>query len=1013
MLTELQFEDQLIKQLTEGESQWTLRDDIRTEEQLWQNIREKINYNNIDKLEGIPLTDMEFEQVKNQLSFSSFYDAGKWLVGENGSAKVEIHREDTTLGRVHLEVINQRHIAGGNSSYEVIHQLKVDKRLGMKRDRRLDVTLLFNGLPLIHLELKNAYTSRREGFNQINKYIQEEVFTGPLSMIQMFVIMNERGAEYIAAPRRDKELNAKFLTGWLDENNQLIKNGMEFAKEVLSIPQAHRMIAEYTVLDEQAEALILLRPYQIQAIKKVQEASFVGESGYVWHTTGSGKTLTSYKVARNLLKIASVDKTIFLVDRKDLDNQTFNAFNAYSENDLLDVDGTDHTQDLIQRLLSGDRSVIVTTRQKLDNIMKYVEEGKLSEKKTNALRQRKIAFVVDECHRTISAEKQREIKRFFRESMWYGFTGTPIFEENKKQTKGNLAATTEEQYGVCLHKYTVKEAIHDKAVLGFKMDYQTTLSEEEMIYVVENSGVEVDTNQPIEVEKAIPKAYFETDEHKLQVIDAIINHSLKQFGMHSKYKKNGQYYEAILTTSSIKEAQRYYELFQEVKEGKSTIKISNHVRRFAPDFPKVAITYSVTENEDNSKKNQEKMEKALADYNAMFGTHFDLGTIGAYNSNLNERLARKKSQYLERENQLDIVIVVDRLLTGFDAPCISTLFIDRAPQKPQDLIQAFSRTNRIFDETKSYGNIKTFRTPHLFKEAVDHALRLYSSGGENHVLAPTWEETDRRLKETIHELLQFTPKPEIANHLELEREKRQYARLFQKMNTALENAAVYDEFDEEKFVETYHITKKQIEAYQMAYLTVMEELSLIDPDDDGGDDNLVVDLEYTLSSVRQDEINYDYIINLLQSLVEANNTLNIIDARTQKEVDEFIYDLQKRKPKIAHFIQEIWDVIQKDPYQYANQNLRQLLEEKVSGKEMDYIEEFANKWYLSPEEVKEAIVYYDPDSKKSSTELKSLADEASKQYKAHNDDGRTSLKLKREFKSEFTSLVEQQIRELY
>lgn len=356
--------------------------------------------------------------------------------------------------------------------------------------------------------------------------------------------------------------------------------------------------------------------------------------------------------------------------------------------------------------------------------------------------------------------------------------------------------------------------------------------------------------------------------------------------------------------------------------------------------------------------------------------------------------------------------MVDRLLTEFDAPCISTLFIDRAPQKPQDLIQAFSRTNRIFDETKSYGNIKTFRTPYLFKEAVDHALRLYSSGGENYVLAPTWEEADCSLKETIHELLQFTPKPEIVNQLELGREKRQYARLFQKMNTALENASVYDEFDEEHFEDIYLITKKQIEAYQMAYLTIMEELK----DDSEKDDDLelVVDLEYTLSSVRQDEINYDYIINLLQSLVDANNTLNIIDARTQKEVDEFIYDLQKRKPKIAHFIQEIWDVIQKDPYQYANQNLRQLLEEKVSSKEMDYIEEFANKWYLSPEEVKEAIVYYDPDSEKSSSELKSLAKEASKQYKAHNNnDDRTPLKLKREFKSEFKSLVDQQISELY
>lgn len=1009
MLDELGFEKKLIKELTTGQSQWTLREDIRTEEALWDNIRQKINQNNIDKLEGEELSDQEFNRIKEQMNFASFYQAGEWLKGENGHVTVEIQRGQH---RLRLEVLNQNDITGGTTSYEVIHQLCVNKREQQFQDRRLDVTLLFNGLPLIHIELKGPRVPRKEAFNQINKYIKEGIFKGSLSMVQMFVVMNEGGAQYIAAPKQGTTLNSKFLTSWLDENNQPIHGGINFAREVLSIPQAHHMISDYMVLDATSEALILLRPYQIQAIQKISQASYEGKSGFVWHTTGSGKTLTSYKVARNLLKIPKIDKTIFLVDRKDLDDQTFTAFDAYSANDPVTIEATEHTTQLIKQLLSDNRHVIVTTRQKLDNVMRRADEGQLSDKQVQQLRHLRIAFVVDECHRTISSEKQRILKRFFNESLWYGFTGTPIFAANAKQVKGDLAATTEEQYGPCLHRYTVKEAIHDKSVLGFKMDYQATFDEDDARAVVEayKPADKITMADIVEVESYIPKAYFETDAHRLEVIDAIINKSRKKFGMSRQTnKKNGEFYEAILTVSSIKEAQRYYKLFREVIEGYSPVEISKETKRYSPDFPKIAITYSVSENEDDSVQNQEQMRQAMDDYNQMFGTHFTLENMNAYNQNLNARLARKQSRYQKREEQLDLVIVVDRLLTGFDAPCISTLFIDRAPQKPQDLIQAFSRTNRIFDENKRYGNVTTFRTPNLFKEHVDEALRLYSSGGEGSVLAPTWNETEEKFKEAVQQLNQFVHNPEEVYDFPQEG-KKEFVSAFRAVNSAYNDLVVYEEYDPHQ-LEKYGMTMNRLEKLQTVYLNILEELQ---SDDEPADETELLDIDYEWTPIRTEEISYEYILNLMQQMVSQRDELQLIDDKTQQEVEDYIQKLAIEKEALAQYLREIWDNILANPYQYEGENIHQVLAEKIQAKETEYIQEFAKRWYVDEDEVRYAVQDYDGDQETDSADLKQLAKIAAANYKQHNEASKeTPLKLKKRIKQEFKAFMSQYIEKLY
>lgn len=394
-------EKKLIEQLEYGDSQWTYREDLKTEEDLWANFKYILEQNNKDRLNGEKLTDSEFEQVKNQLRFSSFYKAGEWLVGENGKVMVHVQRDTE---RLHLVVMNHEHIAGGSSVYEVInqyeainqcHALAADEDSSTPaRDRRFDVTLMINGLPMIHIELKNKQHSYKEAFWQIKKYIGEGKFKGIFSAVQMFVISNGVNTKYFSAAG-DTELNEKFISGWLDKDNNPVTDYLDFAKCVLRIPEAHEMIARYTVLDQEYKKLILLRPYQIHAIEAIREASKCGKSGFVWHTTGSGKTLTSYKATRNLLMdIPTIDKAIFLIDRKDLDEQTTKAFKAYANNDLVDVDKTDNVNDLKKKLKSDDRQVIVTTIQKLQRLItKRLTEGTPEYNKIKRLR---IAFVVDD-----------------------------------------------------------------------------------------------------------------------------------------------------------------------------------------------------------------------------------------------------------------------------------------------------------------------------------------------------------------------------------------------------------------------------------------------------------------------------------------------------------------------------------------------------------------------------------------------------------------------------------------
>ena len=891
--------------------------------------------------------------------------------------------------KLHLVVMNHEHIAGGSSVYEVINQYKAlksdDGDSTDVRDRRFDVTLMINGLPMIHIELKNKQHSYMDGFWQIKKYIGEGKFTGIFSAVQMFVVSNGVDTRYFAAAG-DTELNPKFMSGWVDRKNNPVSDYLSFAKSVLRIPQAHEMIARYTVLDEDARRLILLRPYQIHAIESIREASKIGESGFVWHTTGSGKTLTSYKATRNLLMdIPSIDKTIFLIDRKDLDTQTTMAFQAYANNDLVDVDETDNVNDLKKKLKSADRQVIVTTIQKMQILVsKRLQEGTPDFDKIKNLR---IAFVVDECHRAVTPKTKRELERFFGRSLWYGFTGTPRFAENPYPQMGDLPRTTEELYGKCLHSYTIQNAIHDKAVLGFQVEHNGP----------KNMTDETDSSQ------------YDNEAHMLKVLDVILNKSYYKLGFQNG---KGMTYECMLTTKSIQVAQKYYELLTRVKNGETSLVIDEKIRQVLPDFPKFAITYSVTENEEGSHVNQEKMQKSLKDYNGMFGTKYEMSQIQSYNGNLNKRLARKDARFKSRREQLDLVIVVDRLLTGFDAPCMSTIFIDRQPMGPHDLIQAFSRTNRIYDTNKTYGQIVTFQAPMLFKKCVDNAVKLYSAGSTETALLAEWDEVEPAFRKALSALKICAEKPSDIPGMSM-KEKKIFAKMFQEFDSLFAQLKSFTKYND-SMLEEYGITEAEYDDYAGHYKNVMEEIRDSKDHGDSDSSDTQVDQDYELMAYSSTKIDYEYIINLIQNIVTpTEEDEEITPQERQKkleEVKQYVAELRKDNEKVADLMSNLIADIEKDDRKYRGKSILNIIENMKRDCVEKVISDFCIQWYASKDDVMYAAIHYRNGKIPNETAIKATVDYTS--YKEAQETALPKYKFYNRMMAELKKTLDEEIKPL-
>lgn len=698
--------------------------------------------------------------------------------------------------------------------------------------------------------------------------------------------------------------------------------------------------------------------------------------------------MTSYKATRNLLMdIPAIDKAIFLIDRKDLDTQTTMAFQAYANNDLVDVDETDNVNDLKKKLKSGDRQVIVTTIQKMQILVsKRLQEGTPEYQKIKNL---KIAFVVDECHRAVTPKTKRELERFFARSLWYGFTGTPRFGENPYPQMGDLPRTTEELYGKCLHKYTIQNAIKDKAVLGFQVEH----------------------NGPKNIEDETNTSAYDSEAHMLSVLDIILNKSYYKLGFQNG---KGQTYEGLLTTSSIERAQKYYELLTKVKNGETELKIDEKVRQVLPDFPKFAITYSVTENEEGSHVNQQKMQKSLDDYNRMFGTKYDLSQIQSYNANLNKRLARKDAKFKSRNEQLDLVIVVDRLLTGFDAPCLSTIFIDRQPMGPHDLIQAFSRTNRIFDKNKAYGQIVTTQAPVLFKQSVDNAVKLYSAGSTASALVADWDEVKSAFGKALAALRISAETPNAVANMS-EKEKRVFAKMFQTFDRLFAQLKSFTKY-EDSMLETYGITEKEYEDYAGWYQNVMEELKPGTGGDGGehGDPPVEVDPDYELMAYSNIKIDYEYIINLIQNIVTpSEDEEDITPEERQKKIDEvkqYVDELRKDNAKVADIMTNLVTDIEKDDTKYRGKSILNIVENMKQDCIDQVISEFCIRWYASKDDVMYAAMHFRNDEIPNESVIKATIDYAS--YKSAQEKALPKFKYYTQCIAELKKILKEEVKPL-
>lgn len=913
MTNEAQIEKTLIDILTQRENQWTYRSDIKTENALWDNMRTHINRINLAQLDGIPLTNSEFSQVKNEfrrLTATPFL-ASQWLRGENGIAKIAIERDGSPDSSVALTIFSNKDIAGGISSYEVVSQVTPAASSLL----RGDVTLLINGLPVIHIELKSEFAKDgyRQAFDQIERYAQSGFFDGIFATVQVFVISNKISTKYFARPSSSAGFGIakKHLFNWREPDNSPVEDLYDFARKALCIPMAHELVSRYTILVDDKKSqkyMMVLRPYQIHAIKKIMEQAYKHEGGFIWHATGSGKTVTSFVATKLLAQTASgVTRTIMIVDRKDLDSQTKNEFSKFaseyntgiSANDVTDntlIVGINNRFELTKNILSkkNTNTIIVTTIQKLSLAIKETEESEGS--KFEKLRGEHIVFIVDECHRAVSDREMKEIKMVFPKSTWIGLTGTPIFEENQKSEMGAYARTTFDQYGSLLHSYTTKNAMDDKSVLDFQVEYHSLFDKEneELLYLNELQK-KYPNSDPVSKLQALPDdiqketlintAAYENDKHIEAMLKKIFRHQsvLEKF----KVVDGTPTMSAILTTHSIAQAKRIYSSLIAMKNAKTLITgspLDERRQLHDPNFPRAAITYSINENQNVTTEATAEIQSIMADFNSMYGTSYS--DVDLYNQSINNRLSRKDLQYQNNGQWLDLVIVVDRLLTGFDAPTIQTLYVDRELRHHQ-LLQAFSRTNRPF-LGKSIGMIVTFRKPNTMAQNVKDAIRLFSNE------AREWENLIPKQYVQVRQDFKASYKNFINAMRELDHDpnnlmKRLHAiKSFQSIKKLSEAIRSYEEFENDfaKLSEVYETIANKTGHIENEKAAVREILAEQGAGEEEINEAFEIEFSADQRATLEERIDSYYISQLLKDIKNADS---------KSKFDEVI----KSKPEIV------------------------------------------------------------------------------------------------------------------
>jgi type I restriction enzyme R subunit len=809
----------------------------------------------LEKHNKTKFTDNEFKQILNYINKGNIFERSKTL--RDRVPYINDKNETKTI-----ELINQQFWC--QNEFQVTNQITMKGHY----ENRYDVTILVNGLPLVQIELKRRGLELKEAFNQTNRYERHSYGAGHglFQFIQLFVISNGVNTKYYANnPIKERSFKQTFY--WSDENNKLITQLSKFTDIFLEPCHLSKMITKYIVLNETQKVLMVLRPYQYYATENIVErVKSTDKFGYIWHTTGSGKTLTSFKTAQILTQLPNVHKVVFVVDRKDLDYQTTKEFNSFSKGS---IDGTNNTNTLANQL-AGDTKLIITTIQKLNTAI----TKNRYQSRVEGLADKKVVFIFDECHRSQFGKTHEEIRKFFPSSQMFGFTGTPIFEENAGSNEFGKRTTTM-LFDKCLHKYVITDAIRDENVLKFSVEYIST-------FKMRDDIVDINVEDIDETEVMNSPARLEG------IVDYIIsNHDRKT---HSRK------FTSIFCVASVSVLVEYYKIFKRKQDqGDHNLKIATIFSYQSNEDDKDTLgnfgdEFSVAaepETEYVTQHSRDYLEDFIGDYNKTFGTNFTTKDNQSYYNYYND-IARKV-----KERQIDVLLVVNMFLTGFDSRLLNTLYVDKN-LKYHGLIQAYSRTNRIFGELKSQGNIVSFRN---LKKQTDDAIRLFSNlDNKDLIIMEPYEVYLQKFNEAYYNLTKLTPDVDSVNDLIGEDDQFEFIKLFRDLMRVRNVLNTFTEFE----MDETEMGEQEFEDFKSKYLDLYDRHKG-DPKEKV---SIINDIDFELELIHRDEINVSYILNLLSTL--KNSPVDEHEKQKNKiiEIISGQSDLRSKRELIEKFINE-------------------------------------------------------------------------------------------------------------
>lgn len=837
-MSEQELEKNLIEQLS---SQGYEVINIKDEEDLIANFKIEL-----EKFNKIKLSDSEFKKIQVHLAGGSIFEKAKRL-----RDRFELM---TDKGEIkYISFIDKECME--NNIFQVTNQIAMKGQY----ENRYDVTILINGLPLTQIELKKRGVQLKKAFYQIQRYQRHSFsYKALFQYIQIFIISNEENTRYFS---NNGELRYEFTFPWTDEHNLKKNRLVDFTKSFLDKKHLWSMITKYIVTNETQKALMILRPYQYYAVEKIIDRvkNYPSFNGYIWHTTGSGKTLTSFKASQIIATLGEIDKVVFCVDRKDLDYQTAKEFNAFEEGSISKVEDTN---EFIEKMVSGKKKVVVTTIQKLNNAISKPHYLKQMEK----IKDKRIVFIFDECHRTQFGDTHKRIDEFFTNKQFFGFTGTPIFAENAVKYR-----TTKDLFGDCLHKYTIKEAIDDENVLGFSVEYYSTFN------LKNKDGDDLSPDEMIE-NGIDTKEVYSNRERLEKIVDFIIEH-------HNNKTSNREY-QSIFAISNIDTLIEYYRIF---KERNTNLKIAGIFTYDANvDLANDEGTFEV--EGDECKHSREYLDEIVADYNKMFGDNFNLNADNGFNSYFIDISKKVK------ERKIDILLVVNMFLTGFDSKYLNTLYVDKN-LKYHGLIQAYSRTNRILNVNKPHGNIVCFRN---LKKRTDEAIKLFSDENAiETVLMKSYSEYVVILNKYIETLKELASSSEEVDNLETENNKLAFIETFKNILRVMNKLETFSNFDFKDF----DITQDDFESYKSKYIDMYDTLVGSRVKGDRGKTSVIDEIDFELELLAKDTVDVSYIISLIKNLDNRENSF-VKDVEYILKTVDSIPKLKNKRELLERFIEE-------------------------------------------------------------------------------------------------------------